>query len=990
MEVGLLGPVTVPVPEGEAGPGKRARALLAVLALAGDEPLSLEELARRLWAGATPADPASALEGLLGQLASALPVGAIERTDDGHRLDAGLVSTDAQRFVDLVGQAADAGAAGNLPLASDFMGEAIGLWRGDALADVRVTPHLDAEAMRLDEARVAALEDRCDLALQQGRHRELVSGVRRLVDEHPTRERLWALLMTALYRSGRGEEAVAVYAEARETLADELGIEPGEALRQLEAGILRNDAVLGTVPGGELAPVQPRPRARIPVLSTTTFGRDELVARVGGQLADPAIRLVTLTGIGGSGKSRVAALVASAAQEQFTDVVYLQVTEGTSGHQLPVEVALTLGCPPSGDLTESLAGLASDRLVLVVLDNLEALAEGPDLVRRLLQASVALTVLVTSRLPLRVDGEHVMPVDALEVPGTAAAPATIAGSPSVQLFVDRAKAADPGFRLVGQEHDVAQVCFLLDGLPLALELAAARVKLRSLDRIIDGLRDSLDVLSSGSDDGPIDGPERQRTMTSAIRWSYDRLTPAARLVCDRLALFERGFTIESVEAVCPDVPRVIEAIASIVDARLVRSMESRAEVRFVVLGTVRAFARERLLTHIDLSRSRELLAAHLTARVEAFATQLYGPDSTLTLARFDDDAADIEATVDWALEAGRRQIAVQLLLASVDSWVAAGRHNEALGRILRVLDHVPQQGPDAARLLAAATELAHQLSDHDRAKEYGRQALELAERHGDRRSAATARTFLGVTLIFTGEIDEGVTLAEAAAADAEALDLYPLSAQALFVLAMARAFRGDAEGERQAHEKFLSVVRAKGDLARTAAALNTLAEIALDDADGETARVFASEALAIAEQRLPTVARDAGITLARAALVVGDLAEARRQLLHALDQSDRLGQAFAVAQCIRVVGCLAAALGQADTAVRLFAAAQGLSESPGGREEPPEQDLAAALTEARGELGEPAARRAWLLGKATPLAGVRALMTTLLAGLAEQSVTTRG
>ena len=154
--------------------------------------------------------------------------------------------------------------AGDLRLAGDFLGEALGLWRGDALADVRVTPYLEAEAVRLEEARLAALEDRCDLALQQGRHRELVSGVRRLVDEHPTRERLWALLMTALYRSGRGDEAVAVYAEARERLADELGIEPGEALQQLEAGLLRNEPEPGNLPGGELAPVQPRPRARIP------------------------------------------------------------------------------------------------------------------------------------------------------------------------------------------------------------------------------------------------------------------------------------------------------------------------------------------------------------------------------------------------------------------------------------------------------------------------------------------------------------------------------------------------------------------------------------------------------------------------------------------------------------------------------------------------------------------------------------------------------
>ena len=393
MEVGLLGPVTVPLPEGQAEPGKRARALLAVLALAGDEPLPLDELARRLWAGAMPPDPANAIEGLLGQLAATLPEGAIERTDEGHRLDAGLVSTDAQRFADLVGQAQDAGAAGNLPRAGDFLGEAIGLWRGDALADVRLTPHLDAEATRLDEARVAALEDRCDLALKQGRHRELLSGVRRLVEENPTRERLWGLLMVALYRSGRGEDAVAVYAEARERLADELGIEPGAALRQLEAGILRNDPILGTVPGGELAPVEPRPRARIPLLSTSIFGRDALVARIGGELADPEVRLVTLTGIGGCGKSRVAALVASAAEQGFTDVPYLQVTEATEGPLLLAEIALALGCKPGGDLAESLAAFGDEGRALVVLDNLEALPEGPSVVRRLLASSAAVTLL---------------------------------------------------------------------------------------------------------------------------------------------------------------------------------------------------------------------------------------------------------------------------------------------------------------------------------------------------------------------------------------------------------------------------------------------------------------------------------------------------------------------------------------------------------------------------------------------------------------------
>ena len=651
--------MTVPVPDGGVELGKRARALLAVLALAGPRAADPRRARDRACGPAPcPPDPASALDGLLGQLAVALPEGAIERTDDGARLQPDLVSTDAERFADLVGQAQDASVAGDLRLAGDFLGEALGLWRGDALADVRVTPHLEAEAVRLEEGRLGALEDRCDLALQQGRHWELVRGVRRLVDEHPTRERLWALLISALYRSGRGEEAIAVYAEARERLADELGIEPGVALLQLEAGILRNGPEPGGLPGGGLAPVQPRPRARIPLLTTTTFGRDELVTKVGIELDRPEVRLLTLTGIGGSGKSRVATLVAAAAGARFTDVVYLQVTEATQAAQLIAEVELALGCKPGGDLATSLAALGDHRRPLVVLDNLEAQLEGPDAVRRLLEASAALTILVTSRLPLWLGGEHVMPVDPLDFPGKRADAATIAASASVQLFVDRAQSADPTSGWRGRSATSRGCASCSTACRLALELAAARVKLRSLDRIIKGLSDSVASIGGDSDAGP----DHHGTLTSAIAWSYDRLSPEARLVCDRLALFERGFTIESVEAVCPDVPGVVEAIASILDARLIRSMESRAEVRFVVLGTVRAFARARLLTHRDLSRSHELLAAHLTARAEVFATQLYGPDGTLALARFDDDAADIEAAIDWALDAGRRSIAVELVL----------------------------------------------------------------------------------------------------------------------------------------------------------------------------------------------------------------------------------------------------------------------------------------------------------------------------------------
>ncbi len=956
----MLGPVVVEMTDGSAQPGKRARALAAVLALAGESQPDDDELVSRVWP-TPPPDAQAALAGLRSQL----PPG--EQT------------TDLARFAALTRKAEELATTRDLAGAGAALDEALALWRGEALEDVRDTPYLQAEARRLTELRLTAVEDRLDLALGRAGSPEqalaLVAEIREQLARHPTRERLWGLLMSALYAGERREEAIAAYAEARETLADELGIEPGQALQHLQAGILHNGPDGPAVGNTDHSEVQPRRRGRIPVPSSTTYGRDDLVADVADLLRTQDTRLVTLTGIGGSGKSRMAALVATQVQDGFDKVVYLQLTEGVTGDQLLAEVALALDCPQTADPADGLSALDESRPVLVVLDDLESLSEGATTVRRLLAASPAPTVLVTSRLPLHADGERDVAVPPLAVPAPGADVDEMAQSPAVRLFVDRATAADAGVRLAGRESDVAAVTALLDGLPLAIELAAAHVRVRGLDRVLDSLRTSLDLLATGSELVP----ERQRAMTTAIRWSYERLGQDARTVCDRLAAFERGFTIEAVEAVCPDVPDVVAALASIVELRLVRQLESRADVRFAVLGTVRAFARSRLEARPDQVRTRELLAAHLTQMAREARQRLHGPDGHLVLARFDDDAADIAASVEWALDAGRRALSVELLLSSLDLWAAAGRHHEALDLTLRVLEHVPQQSPEAARLLAVAAQLAHQLTDQDRAADYGRQALDLAERHGDRESAARARAFLGAALTLTGRLEDGVPLAEAAAAEAEALDLYPLRRQALSVLALARAIGGDADGERAAYEARLSVVRGKGDLDGTADTLNTLAEIALDDADATTARAFAAEAIAIAGRRLPPVARDATITLARAALVEGDLAEAAGRLAEALPESERLGQTLAVAQCLRVGGCLALAQGDPETTVLLFAAAHAVSPAPGGGDVPFEQDFAAALSGARGALGDTASRRAWTLGSGLPLTAARQRLTDVVA-----------
>ena len=700
---------------------------------------------------------------------------------------------------------------------------------------------------------------------------------------------------------------------------------------------------------------------RVPAPPNATVGRDALRAEVVDAVLGDA-RLVTLTGPGGTGKSRVATVAALAAQDRFEEVCFLATSESTEPDALARAVAQALGGTPGDDSGESLAGLPGGRSVLLVLDNLEALPDAADVVRRVVDAAPDVTVLATSRVPLRLPGELEVPVPPLDLPS------------AVELFGQRAVTAQPGFEPAGNEQQVADLCRLLDGVPLALELAAARLKLVGLDRIGESLRTDVDLLSTASPDVP----ERQRALATTIQWSYDRLDADARRVCDRLALFEGGFTAEAVEAICDDVASVLDSLGAITDARLVRTVPSRVAVRFVLPGTVRAFLRPRLRAHDDVGRVHERLAVHLLGRLRTWADGLDGPYGQVSLGSFEDEAADVEATVDWALEAGRRDLAVELTLAAADLWVASGRLHEARRRTAQVREYVAPRSRDAGRLHAATATYSYHLSEFAQAAEEARAALDVAEAVADEATAATARCYLGAALVVSGDPAEGGALAGRALEDAERLGLYPLTAVALSVLAIARAIAGDFPGERETYLRRLDVVRRHGDLARTADTLNTLAEIALDEADAEGARAYATESLSIAEVRLPLEARDTLITLARAALVDGDADEAAALLTRALALTDRIGQSLALAQALRVAGCLSAARGGAGTGVRLFAAAETLSPSPSGTGEPVEQDLATGLTEARQTLGGTAADREWQIGAALPLASVRRLLEQVL------------
>ena len=979
MEIRLLGPVevadggvTVPL-----GP-PRQRAVLAMLALAAPEVVSTDRFVDGLWGEEPPASPLPALQvfvhGLRKALRQVSEAELVERVAPGYRLAVPAESTDVGRFEALHQEARRQREVGDLAAAGRTFAEALGLWRGPALADVRSAPFAEPEAVRLDEMRLLAEEDWYDVRLRLGQHESLISDLEQKVHEHPMRERFWGQLMTAQYRCDRQADSLATYARARDRLADELGIDPGQALQQLELAVLRQDPALAAPLADDATPARraigTRRPARIPEPTTPTFGREQLVADVRAMLTDPAIRAVTLTGPGGAGKSRVAAVAALEAAAGFSDgVVFLAATELTDVTQLARELVLNL-TGTEAHTENPLEGLTSD--ALVVLDNLESLPDGDRLVRDIVEQTAGLTVLATSRLPLRLRAEHDVPVVTLDVPADDADRPQVAASPAVQMFIDRAAAVAPGFSLDPNLAEVAGLCRFLDGFPLAIELAAAQVRMLTPAEILAALHEDLSLLEARA----TDVPDRQRTLTATIQWSYDQLDEHARTVADRLALFERGFTLEAVEAVCDDVPEVLDALAQIVDARLVRPALARVEMRFTVLGTVRSFARARLNKQPDVELRREALAQHLLGRVHAWAGQLDGTDGTLVLGKYDDTAADLDTSVDWALAVGQTDLAVDLLAGLVDLWIAAGRLREGLARCDQALEVSELADGHRTILHLAAGKLAYHLSDWERAQRECRAVLAIPG--ADPVTAAAARCHLGAALVVTGALEEGSLLAAEALSQAEELAAYPLEATALSVLAIARAVSGDLAGERELYERRLGLVSAHGDLARLSDTLNTLAEIALDDGDGATARAYADESVAIAGGGLPLEARDATITLARAAALEGDPRNAARHLRKALELADRTGQSLALAQCLRSGGCVAVLVGDPGTAVRAFSAAQVVSPSPSGTDDPIEGDFAARLAQAREALGETGFSRDWLLGRTLPPASIRAQVEQLL------------
>ena len=525
MDFAILGPLRVGGPAGPIElPAAKQRSLLAALLLAHrEEAVAPARLIDVLWGEEPPATAAKALQVHISRLRRALgPDDRIVTRASGYAIALEPGELDLERFESLVARAR---AAGQPQEASALLGEALALFRGPPLADAPLLGPAAAEAGRLADLRLAVLEERIDADLAAGADAALVGELEALAAEHPYRERLHGQLMRALYRAGRQADALDAFRRVRGSLVEDLGLDPGRELQQLEAAILAHDPSLDVdEPAGAPEP-PPLPSPLTPLL-----GREAEVEAAAALLGDPAVRLVTLTGPGGIGKTRMALELASRTAERYGDGArFVPLAAIDAAVRVVPAIAQALGVVD--DLAEHLAS----RELLLVVDNLEQVLDAAPDLAALLATAPRVTLLATSRAPLRIAGERELAVSPL------------AREPAVELFVTRARAlgarVEPG-------PDVERICDRLDRLPLAIELAAARSKLLSPAAILDRLERRLDLLSSG----PRDAPARQQTLRAAIGWSYDLLDPPVQRLFAELGVFVGGWTLEAAEAVCgPDV-----------------------------------------------------------------------------------------------------------------------------------------------------------------------------------------------------------------------------------------------------------------------------------------------------------------------------------------------------------------------------------------------------------------------------------------------------
>jgi predicted ATPase/DNA-binding SARP family transcriptional activator len=913
LEIRLLGPFAVlaggtPADVG----GSKRQALLAMLALRDGRVADVDSLVDGLWGEQLPAAPRNALHHHIARLRAALGDESIVGSPDGYALKDACV--DALRFEDLLAQTRAALRDGDVPTAADAVASALALWRGPALQGLPRTAWFGDEARRLETLRVDALEEQFEAALALGEHRELTPALRSTLAENPFRERLWGHLMLALYRSGRQADALETFQEARRVLADELALEPGLELRRLQEAILAHDPWIAAVP------VDRRRRSNLPAPSTSFVGREEELGQVGELLSEH--RLVTLTGPPGVGKSRLAVETARSLEREFPDGVCL--VDFTRAGKQPDAVRLLANAVDvrGSDPLERVTSRLRDAAALVVLDACEhVLEEAGRIASTLLAECASVRILATSRAALRTASEVRVPVAPLGWKSDGGRPA------AVELFLERARAARPGFEPDAEEVGlVAQIARRVDGLPLAIELAAARINVLGLAEIGSILGRRAALLA----DSPAADPDRT-ALQGLVEWSYDLLHGDEKTLVQLLAVHRGGASLASLGALAArdgiNEATVAYLVAALVDKSIVSASFSGGAARYDMLDTVREYVLERLAASGDLGAVRAAHAEYFATLTEAARLELRGRQWLRWQRRLELENDNLWAALAHAWDAPDAAVAVRL---GTLAWYFGLADRVSEGR--RFLDLAQSATRDDAavelriELLAGLCYLAAEELDLEAALAAGERALSLAATAAAPRQLGLAQLTLALALAQSGDDERAAALAQDASAALEAAgDDWGVAASSIMraagaaragdvptVTAMAAAIRrhSDAIGydafrvpgllleawvaERcqedaaavQAYREALELAGRVGFGDHAAFALSGLGSRALARGDVREAQELQRQALATADAaRAPWVAAHARVQLARHAAAAGDADSAERLYRQVLEWS---------------------------------------------------------------------------------------------------------
>ncbi|MFE9825829.1 BTAD domain-containing putative transcriptional regulator [Streptomyces sp. NPDC005791] len=928
MRYGVLGPLAVWDAEGRPVrvPESKVRALLANLLVHGGGPVPADRLIEGLWAGNPPGGSTNTLQTKISQLRRVLGREHVVREPTGYRLLLTDDVVDALQFQEL----AERARAHREPVVkADLFADALALWRGPAYADVAESLFAHGEITRLEELRLGVVEDHAEVRLALGEHTALAAELGTLVVQHPLRERLRMAHMRALYRAGRQGDALQSFQALRRELAEELGASPGPEASALHRAILRQEPHLATPAIGSLSC-----RTNLPTPLTPLIGRREAAVQVLARL-DPGAntRLVTLTGLGGVGKTRLAIAAARDAAGQFADGVWLVELAGLGATSAPDDIAerviTTLGLcdtaatePNLDDLVGWLCQAVADKQLLILLDNCEHLIEPVAVIANaVLSAVPAAHLLLTSQEALDIPGEVVHPVPPLALPKHTD-PQTVARSSAVELFVERASAAAPGFVLdADNAAAVSAVCRRLDGIPLALELVASRLRTLSPHELAARLDDRFaqpDVRVRGL-------PDRQQTLRGMLDWSWQLLTADERTVLRRLVVHADGCVMRSAQVVCADAGLPAGRIPDLLSRLVDRSLVVREGDRFRLLESVAAYCAERLAEAGEESVVRARFVRHSTELAERENERLRGPDQRCCLERLNAETVNLRRALDLAVTQGSVGYAVRLVNALAWYWFLRGRLTEAR-RSLRTALATDGGAASAGRLTARVWLAGIELRTSQTGAPPAPAGEDLTAGVGDPVLRARLQWFVGTGLTGRGHHREGRQLVEASLAGARAARDRWGEAAALVELAShapaqdgaaelgAALFRevGDRWGQLRATRSLALAAEREGDRVRTerlhreglliaeelglwtevVETLTWLGKTALTGGRTERATELYERALSVSAERAYTRGEiRAEIGLGHAARLRGDRDAAKGHLNRALAKSHSSGHA---------------------------------------------------------------------------------------------------